>query len=129
MVCGRYRTGKSFLLNQLAGTKGAFGVGHTVESHTRGIWLCAPGVVGTTAEGEEVDVVFMDSEGLGSTERVRTPPKSAPPPSPLPAPALTISPARRPPPPPRAGPPARRHPLLPRGAPVLHAHLQQRGRH
>ncbi len=70
MVCGRYRTGKSFLLNQLCGEKGAFGVGHTVESHTRGIWLHAPrGVVGTTAAGEELDVVFMDSEGLGSTEQ------------------------------------------------------------
>ena len=70
MVCGKYRTGKSFLLNQLTGQKATFSVGHTVESHTRGIWVCAPGLVGTTAEGEECDIVFMDSEGLASTDKV-----------------------------------------------------------
>ena len=70
VVAGTYRTGKSFLLNQLTGQKGTFSVGHTVESHTRGIWVCAPGLVGTTAEGEECDIVFMDSEGLASTDKV-----------------------------------------------------------
>ena len=70
MVCGKYRTGKSFLLNQLMGLKGTFSMGHTVESHTRGIWICAPGITGTTQDGEEVDVVFMDTEGLASTDKV-----------------------------------------------------------
>lgn len=70
VVAGTYRTGKSFLLNQLTGQKGTFSVGHTVESHTRGIWVSVPGLVGTTTEGEECDIVFMDSEGLASTDKV-----------------------------------------------------------
>jgi hypothetical protein len=74
VVCGKYRTGKSFLLNQLMATKNAFSVGNTVESHTRGLWVCAPGITSTTAAGEEVDVVFLDSEGLASTDKVRLAP-------------------------------------------------------
>ena len=70
-VAGRYRSGKSFLLNQLSGSVGAFGVGDTVESHTRGLWLLHTGLVATAPEGYEVDVVFLDSEGLGATDRVR----------------------------------------------------------
>jgi GTPase Era involved in 16S rRNA processing len=71
MVCGKYRTGKSFLLNQLVGAKGSFSVGNTVESHTRGIWICVPGITSTGPDGEEIDVVFMDSEGLASTDKAR----------------------------------------------------------
>ena len=70
-IAGRYRSGKSFLLNQLSGAVGAFGIGDTVESHTRGLWLLHTGLVATSPEGYEVDVVFLDSEGLGATDRVR----------------------------------------------------------
>jgi hypothetical protein len=75
VVClaGKYRTGKSFLLNQLVGQKLSFSVGNTVESHTRGIWISAPGIVSSTEEGEEADVVFMDSEGMSSTDKVGAP--------------------------------------------------------
>lgn len=69
IVAGRYRSGKSFLMSQLCGSA-AFSVGHTTESHTRGIWIHASGVKGRTERGEEVDVVFMDSEGLASTDKV-----------------------------------------------------------
>ena len=71
MVVGKYRTGKSFLLNQLLAQKNSFSVGNTVESHTRGIWVCAPGIKTEAADGEEVDVVFMDCEGMASTDKVR----------------------------------------------------------
>ena len=43
MACaGKFRTGKSFLLNRLLRTPPGegFGVGETVQACTRGIWLC-----------------------------------------------------------------------------------------
>jgi hypothetical protein len=73
-VAGRYRTGKSFLMNQLAGDAAAstsFSVGHTVESNTKGIWLCGEAVKARTAAGDEIDMLLMDSEGLGATDKVR----------------------------------------------------------
>ena len=73
-VAGRYRSGKSFLLSQLCGggaASAAFSVGHTVESHTRGIWMASSMVPARTAAGERVDVLFLDSEGLGATDKVR----------------------------------------------------------
>jgi Guanylate-binding protein, N-terminal domain len=96
IIAGKYRTGKSFLMNQLSGLASGFSVGHTVESHTRGIWIGSSGVVGRTAEGEEVDIVFMDSEGLGATEKVR---RAAARPSPPTSPTLltrqAAAPSRR----------------------------------
>eukprot|EP00966_Prymnesium_polylepis_P205675 4766010-Prymnesium_polylepis.1 len=40
-VAGVYRTGKSYVLNQLAGRDGAFGTGSTVQACTKGIWMCS----------------------------------------------------------------------------------------
>jgi hypothetical protein len=37
---GKYRTGKSFLMNVLTNANPGFGVGHTVNRCTRGIWVC-----------------------------------------------------------------------------------------
>lgn len=65
-VLGVYRSGKSFLLNRCMGLKapytGGFGVGHTQDTHTRGINVCAEDVedLGT--------VVWMDTEGLFASE-------------------------------------------------------------
>jgi hypothetical protein len=47
-----------------------FGVGHTVESYTKGIWMLPRAIKGRTAAGEPVDVIVMDSEGLGAVEQV-----------------------------------------------------------
>ena len=41
VVAGRYRSGKSFLLNQMVDDDSAFKVGHTVQSCTQGIALVA----------------------------------------------------------------------------------------
>jgi hypothetical protein len=76
VVAGRYRSGKSFLMNQLvranvAGGEG-FGVGHTIESYTKGIWMWPVPIRAKTKTGEAIDVIVMDSEGLGATEAVRT---------------------------------------------------------
>lgn len=57
-------------MNQLVGDAAGFSVGHTVESHTKGIWLCSEAVEAMTATGEVVQMLFMDSEGLGATDKV-----------------------------------------------------------
>ena len=72
IVAGRYRSGKSFLMNQLLGDRAGFSVGHTIASHTKGIWLCSEAVPATTPSGEKVSMLFMDSEGLGATDKVCT---------------------------------------------------------
>ena len=38
-VAGVYRTGKSYILNQLAGRQSGFGVGSSVQACTKGIWM------------------------------------------------------------------------------------------
>lgn len=68
-VLGVYRGGKSLLLNRCMGLQapyaGGFGVGHTQDTHTRGIDICAEAVEGLGT------VVWMDTEGLFSTEYAR----------------------------------------------------------
>jgi hypothetical protein len=64
------RTGKSFLLNQLVdsrqdGAKEGFQVGGTVNACTKGIWLWGEPVV----LDDGTSVLFLDTEGLGSTNR------------------------------------------------------------
>jgi hypothetical protein len=96
-VAGLYRSGKSLLLNLLSGGAGAagagaggnggaggggFAVGGTVKACTRGIWLrsCAappppppPGAAaGAAAPAHAAHVLFLDTEGLGSTSRSET---------------------------------------------------------
>jgi len=70
-VAGLYRTGKSFLLNSLLGLNGqpeSFVVGNTVNACTKGLWLWGAPV---KLEGG-LTVLFVDSEGLGSTSRTAT---------------------------------------------------------
>jgi hypothetical protein len=72
-VAGLYRTGKSYLLNQLLGDEPSgggegFNVGGTVNACTKGIWIW-----GTPKVLEDgVSVIFLDTEGLGSTSRSQT---------------------------------------------------------
>uniref|UniRef100_A0A674IEM4 GB1/RHD3-type G domain-containing protein n=1 Tax=Terrapene triunguis TaxID=2587831 RepID=A0A674IEM4_9SAUR len=65
-IAGLYRTGKSYLLNRLAGKdRGGFSLGSTVQSHTKGIWMwCLPHPrrAGHT-------LVLLDTEGLGDVEK------------------------------------------------------------
>jgi len=94
VVIGPYRSGKSFLLNQLLGVgcTAGFGVGHTRATQTRGVWMWSAPVdraafiasAGATAQGdadagaprEEVEaaattttpprLLFIDTEGFES---------------------------------------------------------------
>ncbi|XP_067390182.1 guanylate-binding protein 1-like [Emydura macquarii macquarii] len=64
-VAGLYRTGKSYLMNKLAGKQTGFSLGSTVQSHTKGIWMwCVPHPrrAGHT-------LVLLDTEGLGDVEK------------------------------------------------------------
>ncbi|CAK4652314.1 hypothetical protein LEN26_016805 [Aphanomyces euteiches] len=71
-IAGLYRTGKSYLLNQLLGRTTEhtmFGVGGTVNAMTKGIWIWGQPVDGT---GGNKTIIFMDTEGLGSAQRSQT---------------------------------------------------------
>ncbi|XP_048011461.1 guanylate-binding protein 1-like isoform X2 [Megalobrama amblycephala] len=64
-VVGLYRTGKSYLMNRLAGQQTGFVLGSTIESQTKGIWMwCVdhPTKAGTT-------LVLLDTEGLRDVDK------------------------------------------------------------
>ncbi|XP_038600958.1 guanylate-binding protein 1-like [Tachyglossus aculeatus] len=64
-IVGPYRTGKSYLMNKLAGQKKGFSLGSTVRSHTKGIWMwCVP-----HSTKKDLTLVLLDTEGLGDVEK------------------------------------------------------------
>ncbi|KAK2503758.1 hypothetical protein MC885_007761 [Smutsia gigantea] len=64
-IVGLYRTGKSYLMNKLAGKRKGFSVGSTVQSHTKGIWIwCLP-----HPKKPSHTLVLLDTEGLGDVEK------------------------------------------------------------
>ncbi|XP_051865895.1 guanylate-binding protein 2-like [Pristis pectinata] len=64
-VAGAAHTGKSYLLNRLAGVKKGFSLGSTVQSHTKGIWMwCRP-----FPQKPEQHLLLLDTEGLGDAEK------------------------------------------------------------
>ncbi|XP_072864725.1 guanylate-binding protein 1 [Chlorocebus sabaeus] len=64
-IVGLYRTGKSYLMNKLAGKKKGFSLGSTVQSHTKGIWMwCVP-----HPKKPGHVLVLLDTEGLGDVEK------------------------------------------------------------
>lgn len=70
-VAGVYRTGKSFLLNRclLNLQNGAgFGVGPSINPCTKGLWIWGTPVVGYTEKGEQVNVLVVDTEGIGGLD-------------------------------------------------------------
>ncbi|XP_032157903.1 guanylate-binding protein 6-like [Mustela erminea] len=64
-VVGLYRTGKSYLMNRLAGQNRGFPLGSTVQSKTKGIWIwCVPHPCKPNHT-----LVLLDTEGLGDVEK------------------------------------------------------------
>eukprot|EP00063_Salmo_salar_P069658 XP_014044493.1 PREDICTED: interferon-induced guanylate-binding protein 1-like [Salmo salar] len=64
-VVGLYRTGKSYLMNKLAGKRKGFTLGATIQSKTKGIWMwCVP-----HPEKRDHTLVLLDTEGLGDVEK------------------------------------------------------------
>lgn len=68
-VAGQYRTGKSYLLNKviLDQNKG-FAVGPTINPCTKGIWMWGRPLKAFTHEGKPVNMIVLDSEGLGAID-------------------------------------------------------------
>ncbi|XP_070259506.1 guanylate-binding protein 7-like isoform X2 [Myotis yumanensis] len=64
-IAGLYRTGKSYLMNRLAGQNHGFRLGSTVRSETKGIWMwCVP-----HPSKPNHTLVLLDTEGLGDVEK------------------------------------------------------------
>ncbi|XP_072537356.1 guanylate-binding protein 3-like [Salminus brasiliensis] len=64
-VVGLYRTGKSYLMNRLAGKQKGFALGSTIQSKTKGIWMwCVP-----HPHKKDHTLVVLDTEGLGDVEK------------------------------------------------------------
>ncbi|XP_012998587.1 guanylate-binding protein 3-like isoform X1 [Cavia porcellus] len=64
-IVGLYRTGKSYLMNRLAGQNHGFALGSTVQSKTKGIWMwCVP-----HPTKPNHTLILLDTEGLGDVEK------------------------------------------------------------
>ncbi|XP_078673225.1 guanylate-binding protein 1-like isoform X1 [Branchiostoma floridae x Branchiostoma belcheri] len=61
-IVGRCRTGKSYLLSQLQG--GRFRLGNKMDRETLGIWMGSQPFQHTLADGRQVTVVLLDTEGM-----------------------------------------------------------------
>ncbi|KAM5153062.1 guanylate-binding protein 1-like [Mantella aurantiaca] len=64
-IVGMYRTGKSYLMNKLAGEQKGFNLGATIQAETKGIWMwCVP-----HPKKKNQALVLLDTEGLGDVEK------------------------------------------------------------
>ncbi|XP_067317271.1 guanylate-binding protein 1-like [Anolis sagrei] len=67
-IVGLYRTGKSYLMNRLAGERKGFSLGSTVQGNTKGIWMwCRP-----HPHRSDRTLVLLDTEGLGDVGKGNT---------------------------------------------------------
>ena len=66
-IVGKYRTGKSFLMNKLLDLdKEGFKVSASVNACTKGLWIWSKPVFN---DKNNLNIFFMDSEGLDSVDR------------------------------------------------------------
>mgnify|MGYP002141076246 CR=1 FL=1 len=56
------------LLNQSSG----FGVGNTVNACTKGLWCWGTPIKGTSSDGESVNIIVVDTEGIGALDEDQT---------------------------------------------------------
>ncbi|KAJ8336254.1 hypothetical protein SKAU_G00395970 [Synaphobranchus kaupii] len=64
-IVDMYCTGKSYLMNRLAGKQKGFSLGSTIQSETKGIWMwCVP-----HPRRDDQTLVLLDTEGLGDVEK------------------------------------------------------------
>lgn len=72
-VAGMYRTGKSYLLNQmLLNRSDGFGIGPTVNPCTKGLWIWGRPLLGQSQDGENINIFVIDSEGIGALDEDST---------------------------------------------------------
>ncbi|MGB1598928.1 MAG: hypothetical protein ACPIOQ_39625, partial [Promethearchaeia archaeon] len=68
-VVGLYRTGKSFLMNRiLLEQSDGFTVGPTVNPCTKGLWLWSQVMQGQDKNGNTVNYLIVDTEGIGALD-------------------------------------------------------------
>lgn len=67
-IVGKYRTGKSFLLNRLLNLNehNGFNVSASVNACTKGLWIWSKPVY---IPKDNLNIIFMDTEGLDSVDR------------------------------------------------------------
>lgn len=64
-----YRTGKSYLLNRmLLNRQTGFNVGPSVNPCTKGLWIWGTPISGFTPDGQPINVLIVDSEGIGGLD-------------------------------------------------------------
>jgi hypothetical protein len=75
---GAYRSGKSFLLNQLGrlhrgdeSMSSDFAVGHTTKACTKGLWISETPAKFELSNGESCTLLFVDVEGFGATDKTQ----------------------------------------------------------
>ncbi|XP_053389020.1 guanylate-binding protein 1-like, partial [Mercenaria mercenaria] len=64
-IAGLYHTGKSYLLNRLAGSSSGFPLGKTIESKTKGIWVWCR----EHPKKPNTVLLLLDTEGLGDVAK------------------------------------------------------------
>jgi hypothetical protein len=68
-VVGLYRTGKSYLMNRvILDRQQGFGVGPTVNPCTKGLWIWGTPIKGQQPNGDPVNVLVIDTEGIGALD-------------------------------------------------------------
>jgi len=71
-VTGKYRTGKSYLLNKIIlqskNNRSGFGVGPTINPCTKGLWMWSKPII-TRHNHKDLKVLVIDSEGIGSFDK------------------------------------------------------------
>ena len=68
-VAGMYRTGKSYLLNRmLLNQSSGFGVGPSINPCTKGLWMWNKTIPAHTPEGQSINCIIIDTEGIGATD-------------------------------------------------------------
>ena len=74
-IAGKYRTGKSLFLNRVILNErpgSGFNVGSTINACTKGLWIHSKTITCTSPDGKPMQVVVMDSEGIGSLDASST---------------------------------------------------------
>ena len=69
-IVGKYRTGKSFIVNRvlLKKVKKGFKVGPTINPCTKGLWIWNKTVKAENPEHEDMEVLVIDSEGFAGID-------------------------------------------------------------
>ncbi|KAJ3133960.1 hypothetical protein HK100_003949 [Physocladia obscura] len=63
-IAGVYRSGKSYVMNQLVGSKTGFRLGHSTQAETQGIWAW-----GRRLPKSKSYIICLDTEGLGDVKK------------------------------------------------------------